>query len=186
MRRPPRWSGLPAPPRCFYPGCRPAPACHRSRRPGRRGHGFQVPVQCRGVKEDAPERPASGPGQHGPPYLWPFRTPDAPLSGRSGGFPPEWSTARTEVKALLTISSIELRSSRLRMPERMPVIKRILNCCRWGLPFRARSISSGATSTLSVSGRRETAGIASFPMGQVDTINYLQSNKIIKKANLLL
>jgi hypothetical protein len=34
------------------------------------------------------------------------------------------------------------------MPERMPVIKRILNCCKWGLPFRARSISSGAMRTL--------------------------------------
>ena len=36
---------------------------------------FQVPVQCRGVKEDAPERPASWPGQRGPPYFLPFRTP---------------------------------------------------------------------------------------------------------------
>jgi len=43
--------------------------------PGRRGHGFQVPVQYGGVKEDAPERPASWPGQRGPPYSWPFRTP---------------------------------------------------------------------------------------------------------------
>jgi hypothetical protein len=64
-----------------------------------------------------------------------------------------------EVKALLTMSSMELRSSRLRMPERMPVIKRILNCCRWGLPLRARtSISSGAMRTLQWSrgaGRRQ-------------------------------
>jgi len=49
----------------------------------------------------------------------------------------------TDVKALLTIRSIEPRSSRPRTPERMPVMKRILNCCRWELPFRARSISSG-------------------------------------------
>jgi len=47
------------------------------------------------------------------------------------------------------MSSIELRSSRLRVPERMPAIERILNCCRWGLPFRARAgISSGAMRTL--------------------------------------
>ena len=38
-------------------------------------------------------------------------------------------------------------------------IKRVLYCCRWGLPFRPRaSISSGAMRTLSVSGSRETAG----------------------------
>jgi hypothetical protein len=43
----------------------------------------------------------------------------------------------TEVKALLTSRSREPRSSRLRMPERMPVIRRILNCCRWGLPFQS-------------------------------------------------
>jgi hypothetical protein len=36
MGRPPRWSGLPALPGCFSPGCRPAPAYHRRRRPGRR------------------------------------------------------------------------------------------------------------------------------------------------------
>jgi len=53
------------------------------------------------------------------------------------GSPPGWSTARTEVKALLTVSSMESRSSRLRMPERIPAIKRSLNCCRCGLPLRA-------------------------------------------------
>jgi len=37
------------------------------------------------------------------------------------------------------------------VPERMPVIRRIPNCCRCGLPLSAlASISSGATSTLSV------------------------------------
>jgi hypothetical protein len=71
-----------------------------------------------------PERPASGPGQRGPPYPWPFRKPDAPLSGRSGGSPPGWSTARTEVKALLTSSSMEMRSSRLRM-----YAARLHSCC---------------------------------------------------------
>jgi len=30
----------------------PAPACHRCRRPGQRGHGFQVPVQYRGIQEN--------------------------------------------------------------------------------------------------------------------------------------
>jgi len=40
---------------------------------------------------------------------------------------------------------------------RMPVIKRILNCCRWGLPFRTRSISSGAMRTLN-DGEQEDGG----------------------------
>jgi len=44
--------------------------------------------------------------------------------------------------------SPKLQSSRLRIPERMPTINWILNCFRWGLPFRARSISSGAMRTL--------------------------------------
>jgi hypothetical protein len=35
MRRPARWSGLPSPPRCSCPACRPAPACHKTRRLGR-------------------------------------------------------------------------------------------------------------------------------------------------------
>ena len=35
MRRPPRWSGLRAPPRCFCPASAQLPAYHRSRRPGR-------------------------------------------------------------------------------------------------------------------------------------------------------
>jgi hypothetical protein len=39
------------------------------------------------------------------------------------------------------------------------MIKTVLNCWRLWLPLRARaSISSGAMSTLSVSGSRETAG----------------------------
>jgi hypothetical protein len=63
-----------------------------------------------------------------------------------------------KAKALLTFSSIELRYSRLRTPERMPVIKRILNCWRWGLPFGARSISSGATSTLERLGEQGDGG----------------------------
>jgi hypothetical protein len=118
---------------------------------GELGHGFQVPVQYRDVQEDAPPRGLlHGLGNWCRVYSWPFRTSGdcAPLSGKDDGSPPGWSAARTEVKALLTFSSIALRSSRLRMPERMPVIKRILNCCKWGLPFRARSISSGAMRTL--------------------------------------
>jgi len=83
--------------------------------PGRRGHGFQVPVQYSGVQEDAPERPASGPGQRGPPYPWPFRTPSAPLPGKGGDSPPGGSTARTEVKAILTSWSVKLRISCLKM-----------------------------------------------------------------------
>ena len=112
---------------------------------GELGHGFKVPVQYSGVQEDGRLRP----GRRGSPYPWPFRNADAPLSGRGDESPPGWSTARTEVKALLTSSStMSSRSSRLRMPERMPVIKRILICCRWGLPFRARSISSGGERTV--------------------------------------
>jgi hypothetical protein len=34
------------------------------------------------------------------------------------------------------------------MPERMPVIKRILNCCRWGLPFQSAASPPGAMRTL--------------------------------------
>ena len=49
---------------------------------------------------------------------------DAPLSGRSGGSPPGWSAARTEVKALLTLISMELRSSWLRM-----YAARLHSCC---------------------------------------------------------
>jgi hypothetical protein len=42
----------------------------------------------------------------------------------------------------------------------VPVIKTILNCCRWMLPLRAlASISSGARSMLSVSGSKERAGV---------------------------
>jgi len=54
MRRPSRWSGLPAPPGCFSPCSAQLPACHRSRRPGycELVHGFQLPVQYGGVKED--------------------------------------------------------------------------------------------------------------------------------------
>jgi hypothetical protein len=35
------------------------------------------------------------------------------------------------------------------MLKRLPVLKRILNCCRWGLPFSVLgSISSGAMRTI--------------------------------------
>jgi hypothetical protein len=77
----------------------------------------------------------------------------------------------TEVKPLLTLSSMVLWSSRPRTPERMPVIKTIQNCYRRRLPFRARaSISSGATSTLSVPGSRETAGRSSISMIRVEEL----------------
>jgi hypothetical protein len=77
----------------------------------------------------------------------------------------------TDVKAFLTIRSMELRSSWLRTPERMPVMRTILNGCRWGLPLRAWArISSGATSTLSVSGSRETAGRSSSSMISVERL----------------
>jgi hypothetical protein len=53
---------------------------------------------------------------------------------------------------------MELRSSLLRTPERMPG-KTILNCRRWRLPLRARaSISSGAMSTLERLGEQGDGG----------------------------
>ena len=128
-----------------------------------------------------PERPASGPGQRGPPYPWPFRRAGgcAPLSGMGGGSPPGWSTARTEVKALLT--SRESRSSRLRMPERMPAIKRILNCCWCGLPFRARQhLLRGDEDGQMVSGSWETAGRSSISVIRVGGLRgyYRQEAKV--------
>jgi hypothetical protein len=58
-------------------------------------------------------------------------------------------------EGLLTLRSRELRSRRLRTPERMPVMKTILNCCRWGLPLSARaSISYGTMRTLSCLGEQ--------------------------------
>jgi hypothetical protein len=161
MRRPPRWSGLPAPLRCFYPAsARALFACHRSRRPGRRTRPWLPGAgPIRGRKGGCLPRGLF----HGLGNM--ARHIPGPFVRRCSTIRKEWWFSSrmvlswTEVKALLASSSVELRSSRLRMPERMPVIKRILNCCRWRLPFRARaSISSGATSTLSVSGSRETAG----------------------------
>jgi hypothetical protein len=53
VKKPPRWSGFPAPPRCFCPCSAPLPACHRSRRHGGiLDHGLQVSVKCRGAQED--------------------------------------------------------------------------------------------------------------------------------------
>jgi len=49
--------------------------------------------------------------------------------------------------------------------------KAILNCCSWGLPLMAlASISSGVTSTLSVSGSRETAGRSSSSLIGVEEL----------------
>ena len=145
MGRPPRWSGLPSPPRCFCFGCRPAPAYHRSRRPCRRDYGFQVPVQYQGYRRMVASLEACF-------TAWATRSAIslALSDARRSTIRKEWWFSSRmvlswrEVKALLTISSIALRSSRLRTPERMSVIKRILNCGRWRLPLRARaSISSG-------------------------------------------
>jgi len=103
----PGWSGLQSPPRCFSPCSAQLPACHRSRRPLLAS--LAMASRCRSntgaYMRMHPERPASGPGQRGPSYPWPFRNADAPLSGTNGGSPPGWSTARTEVKVLLTSSS---------------------------------------------------------------------------------
>jgi len=64
-----------------------------------------------------------------------------------------------KAKALLTFSSTMIsRSSWRRMPERMPVIKRILNCCRWGLPFQSvQHLLRGDEDGSMVSGMSETA-----------------------------
>ena len=97
MRRPSRWSGSPSPPRCCCPAsARALAACHRSERPGRRARPWLPgarPMQGRTGGWSPPSRPASWPGQRGPPYPWPFRRGGgcAPLSGRSGGSPPGWS-----------------------------------------------------------------------------------------------
>jgi len=96
MRRPPRWSGLPVPPRCFRPCSAQLPAYHRSRRPGRRARPWLPgagPMRGRKGGWSPPSRPASWPRQRGPPYPWPFRRAGgcAPLSGRGGDSPPGWS-----------------------------------------------------------------------------------------------
>jgi hypothetical protein len=163
MRRLSRWPGLPSPPRCLCLGCRPALAYHRSKDPVGAVMASRCRSNTRAYRRMTPSRPASGPGQNGPPYSWLFQQSRGLCSTiMNGGSPPGWPTARTEVKALFTDSSVELLSNWLRMPERMPVIKRILNCCRWGLPFKARArISSGAMRTAQESrgaGRRR-AGV---------------------------
>jgi len=110
-----------------------------------------VPVQYRGVREDAPRGLLQGLGNVARHIPGPFVELGVVLNYQEGvvilheGGP----QLGRKAKALPTFSStMSSRSSWLRMPERMPVIKRILNCCRWGLPFRARSISSGAMRTL--------------------------------------
>ena len=95
MRRPPRWSGLRAPSRCLCFGSRPAPAYHRSRRPGRRAAGLPGagPIQGRTGGWSPPSRPASWSGQRGLPYPWPSprAVGRAQLPERGGDSPPGWS-----------------------------------------------------------------------------------------------
>jgi hypothetical protein len=125
------------------------------------GHGFQVPIQCGGVQEDAPrEAWQHGIGnatRHIPGPFVELRIvlyyqelvvvllKDSPeLDGCEG--PPHNQLHGASVQTA--------EDARAQAGD-----KTILNCRRWGLPLRAlANISLGATSTLSVSGSRETGG----------------------------
>jgi hypothetical protein len=139
MRKPPRWSGLPAHPRCSHPGCRPAPA-------------NSTEAEDQGTANSGLLFPGAGllrEGTGGCPRearfmdwaIWPaislaLSCDRCSTIRKEWWFSPGWSTARKEVKTLLT--SWE-RSIHLSIPGRMLVIKRFLNCCRLGLAFRARA-----------------------------------------------
>ena len=154
---------MPSPPRCVRPGCSPAPACHRCRRPGSASRPWlpgagRVQGRTGGC---LPRGLLHGLGNMACHIPSPFVSPmlhyqegvvvliqDCPeLDGR----PRPSSRPGSRGPACS------------RMPERMPAIKRILNCCRRGLPFRARaSISSGVMRTLQGSrgaGRRRRSSI---------------------------
>jgi len=92
MRRPPRSSGLQSL-GCFYPCSVRLPACQK--RKTRSAYSPTLPgaSPIRGRAGGCPERPASGPGQHGPPYPGRFSRAGgcAPLSVRGGGSPPRGS-----------------------------------------------------------------------------------------------
>jgi hypothetical protein len=102
------------------------------------------------------------------------------LYQEGGWFSSRMLLSWTEVKVLLIIMSMELRPSRVRTLERMLAMKTILNRCRCRLPLRARaSISSGAMSTLSVSGSRETAGRSSSSLIRAEK---LEGDRAMERA----
>jgi hypothetical protein len=55
------------------------------------------------------------------------------------------------------------------MPERMPVIKRILNCCQVGVAVKSpgHHLLRGNEDSSRVSGSRETAGKSSISIGRM-------------------
>jgi len=128
-----------SPPRCLCLGCRPAPAYHRSRRPGwqARPYGFQVPVQYGGVQEDAPREACFMVWA-----IWPAISRALSYARRSTIRKEWWFSSRMvlscrDVKALLTSSStMSSRSSRLRMPEvDAPFLQGEGATGEWPLPF---------------------------------------------------
>lgn len=83
--------------------------------------------------EDAHEKPAAWPGQHGPQYPWPFRNVGCSTIRKECDSPPRGSTAREEVEALLNIYFMGVAVPATEDSRAAAGDKEDLNCCRWVL-----------------------------------------------------